>query len=138
MHRVLGWGLLGIVLALGACEGAATQRLTVAVDIAASASVCDDPAGIDLEGTPVRVADDQGEELAAAALGPGGEPTGWVPAERIRRCRFEVVVDVPDLPSYVVTVGDGGPVTFRRADLERTRWTALYPPAELPELAPEA
>jgi hypothetical protein len=136
MH--LGWVLLGLVLALGACEGAATQRLTVAVDVAASASVCADPAEVDLEGTPVRVADEQGEELAAATLGPGGEPTGWVPAERIRLCRFEVVVEVPDLPRYAVTVDDGPAVTFARADLERTRWTALYPPAEIPGLAPEA
>lgn len=138
MRRSLALGLVVLALALAACSSGATRRITVAVDLAAAASVCDDPAGTDLEGTPVRVADDQGEELAAAALGAGGEPTGWVPAERIRLCRFEVVVEVPDLPRYAVTVDDGPAVTFARADLERTRWTALYPATELPELAPGA
>jgi len=138
MRRSLALGLVVLALALAACSSGTTRRITVAVDLAAAASVCDDPAGADLEGTPVRVADDQGEQLAAATLGAGGEPTGWVPAERIRLCRFEVVVEVPDLPRYAVTVDDGPAVTFARADLERTRWTALYPATELPELAPGA
>lgn len=126
---------LAVALAIAGCGGGEpTHRLIVAVDLAASASVCDDPTGIDLEGTPVRVRDEAGEELASARLGPGGPPTGWVPGYRIRTCRFQAVVEVPDLQTYSVVVDEGPAVTFTRADLEFSRWTAVYPPTELPGL----
>lgn len=131
-------GLAVLLIALAACGRGAIHRLTVAVDVVAPASVCDDPTGIDLQGTPLRVADDRGEEIASARLGPGGPPTGWVPETRVRLCRFQAVVEVPDLPSYTVAVDDGPAVTFARADLERTRWTAAYPSEKLPQLAPGA
>lgn len=120
-----------------ACRGETMQQLTVAVDIPAPDSICDDPEGIDLEGLSVSVTDQRGEELARASLGSGAPPTGWVPpATKVRLCRFPVTVELLDRPTYRVTVDGGGAVEFARGDLERTGWVAVYPAGEIPALAP--
>lgn len=130
----LGVGL--VIVALAACSRSVPHRLTVAVDVAAPSSICDDPAGIDLEGTSV-VVTSGGEELASAALGPGGPPTEWTPPTKVRLCRFKASVEVPERGTYVVTVDEGPALRFASSELERTGWVAPYPSTELPALAPD-
>lgn len=77
-----------------------------------------------------------GEELARATLGPGGPPRGWTPPTRVRLCRFQAIVEVPERGTYVVTVDEGPALRFASSELEGTGWVAPYPSTELPALAP--
>jgi hypothetical protein len=132
--------LLLVALALPGLLGACNPHLTLARAIAGSLILdqrdpvergggeCRGTGGYaDLRsGVVVVVRDESGAELGRSPLRARPAPTnadGTVPEPERRRCVWTFALEnLEDRPSYAISIGERGAVTYSRAELEAADW----------------
>jgi hypothetical protein len=123
--------LVMMLFALACDQEAATHVLTIRAVVRPERSVCDDPAGTDLEGKVFTVADVTGERIAEGTLGAGTRDA-LSGATAVSVCSFYGEASVPVRSVYSVSVDGGSNVTYTNKDLDEAGWVIVVPEETLP------